>query len=135
MSASASTAWFAPSICVRGGGAFLEWAGRFARKIGAELEVVHVLAHTLVQLGGVHSGAARAKPAAEVSGEQICRIPQNTDTAGEIGEPPAAGHEVAASRTADLWVMGCGRDSGLAGRLRANADTILREAPCPVVTV
>jgi hypothetical protein len=32
---------------------------------------------------------------------------------------------------ADPLVIGRGRDSGLVGRLRANAYAILREAPCP----
>jgi len=34
--------------------AVLEWAGRFAREFEAELDIVHVLPHTLIQLGGIY---------------------------------------------------------------------------------
>jgi nucleotide-binding universal stress UspA family protein len=122
-----------------GSWAVLEWAGRFARKFGAELDVVHVLPHTLIQLGGVYFDVAWRAQAAEVAREQICRIQRDTGTAGEvlieIGEAPAAVREMAADRKADLLVIGRGRDSGLVGRLRANAYAILRESPCPVVAV
>ena len=43
--------------------------------------------------------------------------------------------DVASRRKADLLVIGRGRESGLLGRLRANAYAILRESPCPVVTI
>jgi len=43
--------------------------------------------------------------------------------------------DVAASRRADLLVIGRGAESGLVGRLRANAYAILRESPCPVATI
>jgi nucleotide-binding universal stress UspA family protein len=43
--------------------------------------------------------------------------------------------DVASRRGADLLVIGRGSESGLLGRLRANAYAILRESPCPVVTI
>ena len=122
-----------------GSRAVLEWGWRFARWFGAEVVVVHVLPHTLVQLGGVYFDAAWREHAAEVAHQQICRLQQEVGMAAEelieIGEPPSAIRDLAAERKADLLVIGRGRDNGLAGRLRANAYAILRESPCPVVTV
>jgi len=53
----------------------------------------------------------------------------------EIGDPPVTVSDVAASRKADLLVIGRGSGAGLGGRLRANAYAILRESPCPVATI
>ena len=122
-----------------GSRAVLEWGWKFARHYEAALDIVHVLPHTLVQLGGVYFDAAWREHAAEVACEQIGRLQEEVGMAAEvsieIGEPPAAIRDVAAMRKADLLVIGRGQDSGLAGRLRANAYAILRESCCPVVTV
>jgi len=122
-----------PSRCV------LEWAGRFAREVDAQLDIVHVLPHTLIQLGGMYFDPEWRGHAVEVVRDQICRLEQETQVYGEIliefGDAPVAVSDVAANRKADLLVIGRGRQSGLAGRLRANAYAILRESPCPVVTI
>jgi len=122
-----------PSRCV------LQWAGQFAHEFDAQLDIVHVLPHTLIQLGGMYFDPEWRGHAVEVVRERICRLQQETHTSGEIliefGEPPIAVSDVAANRKADLVVIGRGRHSGLGGRLRANAYAILRESPCPVVTI
>jgi nucleotide-binding universal stress UspA family protein len=122
-----------------GSRAVLEWGWQFARRFGAELLVLNVLPHTLVQLGGIYFDAAWREHAADVARQEACRLLQEVGAAGEvlieIGEPPAAVREVAATRKADLLVIGRGQEDGLMGRLRANAYAILRESPCPVVTV
>jgi nucleotide-binding universal stress UspA family protein len=119
--------------------AVLEWAGRFAREFEAELDIVYVLPHTLIQLGGIYFDPEWRQHAAQAAREQICRLQQETGTPGEvlieIGDPPAAVSDVAAIRKADLLVIGRGSGSGLGGRLRANAYAILRESPCPVATI
>ena len=119
--------------------AVLEWAGRFAREFGAELTVVHVLPHSLVQLGGIYFDAAWRQETAAAARDRIHRLQRETETPGEvlieIGETPVTVSDVAASRGADLVVIGRGSESGLMGRLRATAYAILRESPCPVVTV
>jgi nucleotide-binding universal stress UspA family protein len=122
-----------------GSRAVLEWAGRFAREFDAELNIVHVLPHTLIELGGIYFDPEWRQHAAQAARDQISRLQQETGTPGEvlieIGDPPVAVSDVAASRKADLLVIGRGSDSGLAGRLRANAYAILRESPCPVATI
>jgi nucleotide-binding universal stress UspA family protein len=119
--------------------AVLEWAGRFAREFAAELAIVHVLPHSLVQLGGIYFDPDWRNQVAAAARDRIRELQRETQTHGEvlieIGDPPVAVSDVAAGRRADLLVIGRGSDSGLLGRLRANAYAILRESPCPVVTV
>ena len=117
----------------------LQWAGQFAREFHAELDIVHVLPHTLIQLGGIYFDPEWRQHAAEAARDQILRLQEETQTPGEvlieIGDPPVAVSDVAARRKADLLVIGRGNKSGMAGRLRTNAYEILRESPCPVVTI
>jgi len=115
----------------------LQWAGRFASDFGAKLDVVHVLPHSLVQVGGMYFDPEWRERAVQAAREQIGRLQQGCGTAGEVwiefGEPPAAVREIAASRKADLLVIGRGRE-GLHG-LRTMAYGILRESPCPVAAI
>ena len=117
----------------------LEWARRFACEFGAVLEIVHALPHTLIQLGGVYFDPEWRGHAVAAVRDRIGRLQEETQAHGEVfvefGDPPIAVSDVAASRNADLLVIGRGREAGLAGRLRANAYAILRESPCPVVTI
>ena len=122
-----------------GSRAVLEWAGRFAREYGAELAIVHVLPESLVQWGGVYFDPEWRSQAAATARGQIVRLQEELQTAGEvlieIGDAPVEVSDVASRRKADLLVIGRGRETGLLGRLRANAYAILRESPCPVVTI
>lgn len=117
----------------------LEWAGRFAGEFGADLDIVHVLPHTLIQLGGIYFDPEWRQHAAETAHEQIGRLQQETHTSGEvlieIGDPPVTVSDVAARRRADVLVIGRGNHSAFGGRLRTNAYAILRESPCPVATI
>jgi nucleotide-binding universal stress UspA family protein len=117
----------------------LEWAGRFAREFGAELAIVHVLPHTLIQSGGIYFDPDWRSQAIADARDKMVQLQQETQIPGEllveIGETPVVVSDVADSRKADLLVIGRGRKSGLIGRLRANAYAILRESPCPVATI
>jgi nucleotide-binding universal stress UspA family protein len=140
---SYETIGFRSIVCAidlaKGSGAVLEWAGRFAREYGAELAIVHVLPESLVQWGGVYFDPEWRSQAAATARGQIVRLQEELQTAGEvlieIGDAPVEVSDVASRRKADLLVIGRGRESGLLGRLRANAYAILRESPCPVVTI
>jgi len=108
--------------------AVLEWAGRFAREFDAALDIVHVLPHTLIQLGGVYFDPEWRGHAVEIVRQRLARLQEEAQTHGEVsiefGDPPVAISDIAGSRKADLLVIGRGRDAGLAGRLRANAYAI-----------
>jgi nucleotide-binding universal stress UspA family protein len=140
---SYETIGFRSIVCAidlaKGSRAVVEWAGRFAREYGAELAIVHVLPESLVQWGGVYFDPEWRSQAAASARDQIVRLQEELRTAGEvlieIGDAPVVVSDVASRRKADLLVIGRGRESGLLGRLRANAYAILRESPCPVVTI
>ena len=57
------------------------------------------------------------------------------DVVIEAGEPAKAICAAAARVQADALVIGRGSAAGLFGRLRTNAYAIIRQAPCPVVSV
>jgi nucleotide-binding universal stress UspA family protein len=122
-----------------GSGAVLEWAGRFSREYGAELVIVHALPESLVQWEGVYFDPEWRSQAAATARDQIVRLQEELKVAGEvlieIGYVPVVVSDLASRRGADLLVIGRGREAGLLGRLRANAYAILRESPCPVVTI
>ena len=123
----------------KGSGAVLDWAGRFAREYGAALIIVHVLPRSLIEWGGVYFDPEWRIQVAAAARDQTARLQEEAKVAGEvlieIGDAPAAVSDVAALRKADLLVIGRGSESGMLGRLRANAYAILRGSPCPVVTI
>jgi len=53
----------------------------------------------------------------------------------EDGEPHRIVPEVAARNGADLIVIGRGVQTGVLGRLRAHGCEIIRNAPCPVLSI
>jgi nucleotide-binding universal stress UspA family protein len=48
---------------------------------------------------------------------------------------PAAISSAASELEADLVVIGRGSSGGMLGRLRTNAYSIIRQSPCPVVSI
>lgn len=71
--------------------------------------------------------------------ETIAELQRETTAAGEIVIEPGEPHNVvpdAAGRTnADLIVIGRGVRTSALGRLRAHSYEIIRNAPCPVLSV
>jgi nucleotide-binding universal stress UspA family protein len=53
----------------------------------------------------------------------------------EGGDAPHVVCGAAESRQADLLVIGRGSAAGMFGRLRTSAYAIIRQSPCPVVSV
>jgi nucleotide-binding universal stress UspA family protein len=53
----------------------------------------------------------------------------------DAGAPHAVVARVAERANADLVVIGRGVNTGLLGRLRANAYEIIRNSPCPVLSL
>ena len=70
------------------------------------------------------------------------RLQKMTDTVGfpaelliEHGEPDKAVAEAATRLNAGLLIIGRGSDDSTIGRLRAQAYSIVRQSPCPVLSV
>jgi nucleotide-binding universal stress UspA family protein len=109
----------------------LLWARDFACEFKAELILVHAVQ-------GVDS-----KDAAEESVGQACEQircwQRKLSVAGEIlietGDPAQVVRAAATRLNADLVVIGRSPREGISGRLRPNAYSIVRDAPCPVVSV
>ena len=109
----------------------LVWARDFAAGFGAELIVVHAV-HEMEPEDPAAMGSAQAR-------EYIQCLQRKLSVAGEIlieaGDPAQVVRAAATRRNADLVVIGRSAREGVLGRLRPNAYSIVRDAPCPVISV
>lgn len=104
--------------------ATLSWASQFAADFGAQLGIIHVVADE-----------DRATQAAE----DLKRLQDVTGTASaavhiQEGEPANTVCSLAQTLGADLLVIGRGAREGM-GSLTTTAYAIIRESPCPVISV
>jgi nucleotide-binding universal stress UspA family protein len=112
----------------------LRWAKELACEFGAVLEIVHAIPET--------QGTAFADDAEEQllsqAEEKLGDVQQcvRTDARATVlvGPTPSAVCGFAGKEKADLLVLGRSVPS-LASRLRANAYAIIRQSPCPVISV
>ena len=104
--------------------AALDWANKMAGSFNAKL----ILAHAAPFPEAV--GAAR---------EDIDKLQQSAGTQAEVfiesGDAPVVVRGITEGCHGDLLVIGRSSATGVFGRLRTNAYTIIRESPCPVVSV
>jgi nucleotide-binding universal stress UspA family protein len=98
----------------------LEWADQFAKSYGADVTLVHA---------GKKQGSAKAIEKLQMAAGS------NAAVRVENGEPAATAAKIAQELDADLLVIGRGAESGIFGRLVANAYAVIRQSPCPVVSV
>ena len=96
------------------------WAASLAAQFGAQLTLLHV---TLGAAADAHRELERLRSF----------VHADADLRVIAGDPPAA--ICAAAEGADLLAIGRGSAAGLFGRLRANAYSIIRQSPCPVVSI
>jgi nucleotide-binding universal stress UspA family protein len=100
----------------------LFWGASLALQFDAEITLLHV---TL--------GAADA---ARHELETLLKfVHAEAEIVVETGDPGAAICTAAGRIGADALVIGRGSAAGIFGRLRANAYTLIRQSPCPVVSV
>jgi nucleotide-binding universal stress UspA family protein len=98
----------------------LEWACRLAEEYQAQLTLLHVASN----------GAARGA------------LERLLQTAGcqakvrvELGDPSKVVAQLAGELKADLLVIGRKSEAGVLGRLDMTSYSIIRQSPCPVVSV
>jgi nucleotide-binding universal stress UspA family protein len=108
----------------------LRWAAGISREFGAKLTVLHVA--TCAQAPGQELEAGIR--------EELSRLQQQAGAEdAEVVVQPGDPAKVVCGETerlhADLLVIGRGSAGGRFGRLRANAYAIIRQSPCPVVSV
>jgi nucleotide-binding universal stress UspA family protein len=119
--------------------AVLKWGGAFAESYAADLDVVYAIPMTEVRLGGIYfdpEWRTQAADDARTRMNELCGAVKPPWKAQiEFGDAPGVVADVAERLGADLLVIGRSHEAGIAGRLRANAYAIVREAPCAVVSV
>jgi nucleotide-binding universal stress UspA family protein len=113
------------------------WAMGLQTEFAAELTLVH--ATTPISDDPEAMAAewlARIRQNAE---KELTRLRQDTGANAavvvECGEPANVIHAVASRMKADLVIIARGSAAGVFGRLRTNAYAIIRQSPCPVVSV
>ena len=116
----------------------LEWASRMAAEFGARLVALHAVPCVEVRPGECFDREATERLAGTAR-EQLEELAEglapNAEVVVEGGDPPKAVCRAAERAHADLLVIGRGSAAGIFGRLRTNAYAIIRQSPCPVVSV
>jgi nucleotide-binding universal stress UspA family protein len=110
------------------------WAAWLAKEFGSRLTLLHVTNQVPDVDGSPGAGGIR-----EAAREELRRLQETSNTDADLlvlsGEPAHSICTAARGAEADVLVIGRGSASGVFGRLRTNAYAIIRQSPCPVVSV
>ena len=105
----------------------LDWASHLADEYQAELTLAHILT-------GDESQAARAQAM-----QSLARLQESAGTRAALrvaaGDVPRVVSHLSAELKADLLVIGRKAEAGVLGRLESLAYSLIRQSPCPVVSV
>jgi nucleotide-binding universal stress UspA family protein len=117
----------------------LEWASGFADEFRAQLIVVHITP-TLDASSVAYFDPNWRDQLAETAREKVAAMQKRIGAKAEVviddNDRIPQGVSLAASQLeANLVVIGRGASGGVLGRLRTNAYSIIRQSPCPVVSV
>ncbi|MBN1857741.1 universal stress protein [Candidatus Bipolaricaulota bacterium] len=119
-------------------GKVLAWASEFADAWQARLTLVHATPTLEIPDRDPGHPEWREKLCQEVSDAiqtMQKRAGANAEVVIECGDAPAVVCNTANRTQTDLLVIGRGSAAGVFGRLRTNAYAIIRQSPCPVVSV
>jgi nucleotide-binding universal stress UspA family protein len=113
------------------------WAAMLAHEFGARLTVIHVTAAD-PDLGDSSEASWRVE-VRQAAERELLRLKRFVNVEAEDvvegGEPAKVICAAAERVEADALVIGRGSAAGMFGRLRTNAYAIIRQSPCPVVSV
>ncbi len=111
----------------------LRWAHKFAAEFGASLKLIHAV--PAARYGDPATKEKLILEAAErAQGVQDC-VGSTASIHILSDEVPEAVCGFADREKADLLVIGRSLEEGMLDRLRANAYSIIRQSPCPVISV
>lgn len=115
----------------------LAWAMELQKEFGARLTILHAtLAIPAMAKGAEANWNVVVRSAAQKELEQLQKKAGAVgDLVVEAGEPAQVISAAAGRMHTDVVVIGRGSAAGSFGRLRTNAYAVIREAPCPVVSV
>lgn len=116
----------------------VKWAVELGKGEGAEVRLVHALAAVPPDCRS-YGGETLRDCLYQAAAGQLERLQQEAgtelDTTIEEGSPANVVHKMALDWESDLVVIGRGAIQRPLGRLRSNAYAIIRESPCPVISV
>lgn len=116
----------------------LQWACAFASRCEAQLEIIHVTPSVDGMSGEYFVPNWRDRFAAE-AGSRIADIQKAVGTNVPVhisaGDPAAEVCEMINKSKSDLLIIGRGSSAGVFGRIRAHSYSIIRQSPCPVISV
>jgi nucleotide-binding universal stress UspA family protein len=117
----------------------LQWASGFADEFHAELTIVHITPSLQGRTSEYFDPDWRNQ-LAQTAREKIAAMQKTVGAKAEVfvddnGSIPWGVSSAASHLEADLLVIGRGASAGMLGRLRTNAYSIIRQSPCPVVSV
>jgi nucleotide-binding universal stress UspA family protein len=116
----------------------ISWGAQMADRAGAEMVIVHAYP-SLEGRSGEYFDPNWRTYFTKTANDDIMKMQQKLGTNAELilesGDPAPVVCKLAAEHQADLVVIGRGSAAGVFGRLRANAYAIIRQSPCPVVSV
>jgi len=118
--------------------AVLQWASEFANENGSTLTLAHAMPGA--KPVGIDIEGARYRAALfDMAGDQVAKLQQQAGTTCKVvfeADDAAPGVRTAAETTqADLIIIGHGGRHLALGRLRSHVYAIVREAPCPVISI
>ena len=118
----------------------LQWATRFAADVHARLGIVHVITVMKYQAAFLLSpeveSQMREKVQTEIGKLQTAAGAESATVYIETGEAANTVAAVAKAAGADLLIIGRGiEQEDEPGRLRTNAYAIIRQSPCPVISI
>lgn len=116
----------------------ISWGAQLAEKFGAEMLIAHAYP-SLEGRAGEYFDPNWRSYFTQIANDEIMRFQQKLGTNAELiiesGDVPQTVCNLAQIHNADVLVIGRGSAAGVFGRLRANAYAIIRQSPCPVVSV
>jgi nucleotide-binding universal stress UspA family protein len=117
----------------------LAWASAFAREQGAVLTLVHAVASTepraAIDIEGERFRAFLFHTAYEELAKLQSQAGTSWETVVEGGDVARVVHGAAEQYHADVVVIGRGVMQEVFGRMRTHVYSVIREAPCPVISV
>lgn len=118
----------------------LEWAAWLAGEYQASLGIIHAMSEVDPSLSsGWNLGMEFQQYVSERARREIEVLQARVGTAAQVfvnpGKPDAVVAGAAAEFNADLLVIGRRSGAGIAGDLFHSASAMVREAPCPVISI
>ena len=117
----------------------LQWAAWLAGEHQASQAIVHAMAELPAAFYGANLEEELVRSVSEQAKRRVEILQTAAGTAGQVfiefGDPTEVLACTAKSFDADLLVIGRHDGAGVAGYLRQSAYSILRDSPCPVISI